>query len=182
MNELNVIVKEMQGVIEKIGEEEIERFDSELQNTTRIFVAGEGRSGFMAKAFAMRLMHLGYNVFVIGETVTPSVAEGDCLIAISGSGSTQSVIHQAERSRSAGSKVVCITANGDSALAQVADTCFVLPAATKKRGENEAKSIQPLSSLFDQCLHVFCDAVCLRSSTQKTLSHEEVLSRHSNTE
>ncbi|MDN4526320.1 6-phospho-3-hexuloisomerase [Fictibacillus fluitans] len=182
MNELSVIVKEMQGVIEQIGEKEVERFFTELQKTTRIFVTGEGRSGFMAKAFAMRLMHLGYNMYVVGETVTPAVAGGDCLIAISGSGSTQSVIHQAQRSKSAGSNVVCITANEDSDLAQVADTCIVIPAATKNRGEKEAKSIQPLSSLFDQCLHVFCDAVCLKSSTRRTLSHEEVLAKHSNTE
>ena len=51
-----------------------------IRKDRRIFVAGEGRSGFSAKGFAMRLMHLGYTVYVVGETITPALREGDLLV------------------------------------------------------------------------------------------------------
>lgn len=47
----------------------IDEFIFALEDAKNIFVMGAGRSGFVAKAFAMRLMHLGYNVYVVGKTV-----------------------------------------------------------------------------------------------------------------
>jgi len=35
----------------------------------------------------MRLMHLAFDVYVLGKTITPSIGEGDLVIVISGSGS-----------------------------------------------------------------------------------------------
>ena len=132
----------------------------------------------MAKAFAMRLMHLGLNVYVVGETITPSIAKGDLTIAISGSGSTKSVISVAEN----GCRVISITTNDQSDLAHVSHEILLIPAATKNRLEHETKSIQPLSSLFDQCVHVLCDAVCLDYSLTQSISHELTYSKHSNVE
>ncbi|RJS82147.1 SIS domain-containing protein, partial [Candidatus Bathyarchaeota archaeon] len=37
----------------------------------KIFIVGMGRSGFVARAFALRLMNLGFNVYFLGETITP---------------------------------------------------------------------------------------------------------------
>ena len=55
---------------------------SPKQKTT-IFLAGAGRSGFVAKSFAMRLMHLGFYVYVFNETIAPPVQDGDIIIIIS---------------------------------------------------------------------------------------------------
>jgi 6-phospho-3-hexuloisomerase len=52
----------------------------------RIFTVGMGRSGFVARAFALRLMNLGFNVYFLGETITPAAEKGDLLVAISGTG------------------------------------------------------------------------------------------------
>ena len=49
------------------------RFDN--GNDATIFLAGSGRSGFVAKFFAMRLMHLGFHVYVFGETLVPPVGK-----------------------------------------------------------------------------------------------------------
>ena len=54
----------------------------------RVYVAGAGRSGLIARAFAMRLLHLGFDVYVVGETVTPALQPGDTLVVFSGSGET----------------------------------------------------------------------------------------------
>ncbi|AVH54882.1 MULTISPECIES: hypothetical protein [Streptomyces] len=78
------ILAEIDGVIALV-DDALESLAMTLRNAERIFVTGEGRSGLMAKAFAMRLMHLGLPVHVIGETTTPAVAQGDTARAPSGS-------------------------------------------------------------------------------------------------
>ncbi|MFC9601193.1 6-phospho-3-hexuloisomerase [Peribacillus butanolivorans] len=180
--EISIILEEVNGVFKKMNVGATELLLQQLQPATRVFIVGEGRSGFMAKAFAMRLMHLGLNVFVVGETITPSLAKGDLIIAISGSGSTSSVISVAAKGRDIGCKVFSITTNNQSDLANVSNEVLVIPAATKNRLNHETKSVQPLSSLFDQCVHVLCDAVCLNYSLSQSISHELTYSKHSNVE
>ncbi len=55
----------------------------------------QGRSGLAAKAFAMRLMHLGISSYVVGETISPAIYDDDCIIAISGSGETNTIVSAA---------------------------------------------------------------------------------------
>ena len=55
---------EIHGVAAQIDREQLRGLADALIAAERIFVTGEGRSGFMAKAFAMRLMHLGLPVSV----------------------------------------------------------------------------------------------------------------------
>ena len=59
----------------------------------RVFITGAGRSGLVGRFFVMRLVHLGKSAFVVGETTTPAINEGDLLIAISGSGNTPGAPH-----------------------------------------------------------------------------------------
>ncbi|MCC6010733.1 MAG: hypothetical protein LM588_07105, partial [Fervidicoccaceae archaeon] len=61
-------------VIEKIADEIIAR--------KRVFVYGAGRSGLVAKAFAQRLMHIGIESYVIGETINPSVKPGNIVLLV----------------------------------------------------------------------------------------------------
>ena len=64
-----------------INLDEVLQFVKILENAHRegkkVLVVGVGRSGLVARAFAMRLMHLGFRSYVLGETITPSVGEGD---------------------------------------------------------------------------------------------------------
>jgi len=46
----------------------------------RVYIAGAGRSGIIARAFALRMLHLGYDVYVVGETITPALKPGDTLV------------------------------------------------------------------------------------------------------
>ena len=66
MDVLRTIMDEIECVVSKVEKEEIDRVVNLIRKDRRIFVAGEGRSGFSAKGFAMRLMHLGYTVYVVG--------------------------------------------------------------------------------------------------------------------
>ena len=83
---LQEISDEINGVLEQVKEQELKEVMEKIRKDRRIFVDGEGRSGFSAKGFAMRLMHLGYTVYFVGETITPAVSKGDVFIAVSGSG------------------------------------------------------------------------------------------------
>jgi 6-phospho-3-hexuloisomerase len=136
----------------------------------------------MAKSFAMRLMHLGAHVYVVGETITPSLQNGDAVVAVSGSGTTKNVVNTAQKARELDCPVIAITTKIDSELAGYATLVAHIPAATKFRANNEAASIQPLGSLFDQCVHVFCDAICLSIAAKQSEDNSSAFLRHSNLE
>ena len=107
------------------------------ENGNCIFIAGTGRSGLMGRSFAMRLMHLGLKVHIIGETVTPAVQAGDILIAISESGSTKSVINVAEKCNEVGAFVISLTAEEDSVLGDLSSVNVVLPSKFNDDNPNE---------------------------------------------
>lgn len=179
MNDLvDTVLGEIRGVLATVDEGQLAELTSRLAGARRVFVTGEGRSGFMAKAFAMRLMHLGWTVHVVGETTTPAVADGDTLVAVSGSGTTAATVRVAEQARRAGATVLGVTTAAGSPLAEQAAHTLVVPAATKHRRDGEAASVQPLSSLFDQATHLLLDVVCLRLAP----GGDEALARHANTE
>lgn len=182
MNTANTILHEIDQVIRGIEEKLIQEAAETLAGSKRIFVTGEGRSGLMAKSFAMRLMHLGANVYVLGETISPALKDGDTIVAVSGSGTTKQTVWTAERAKEMNCLVIGVTANPESPLGKAAAEIIHIPAATKYRREGEAESIQPLGSLFDQCAHIIFDAICLRYGNAKKVSHEEAFKQHSNVE
>lgn len=179
---INAIQQELAGVLEQVSRDDVVELADRLFAAERVLVAGEGRSGFMAKAFAMRLMHLGLRVHVLGETTTPALAAGDTLVAVSGSGTTAGTVRAAEQAEKVGAHVLAVTTDPDSALADKAAFVLVLPAATKYRRDDEAATIQPLSSLFDQATHVVLDAVCLHLAERRGVDNTRARAAHSNTE
>ncbi|HII81332.1 MAG TPA: SIS domain-containing protein, partial [Methanosarcina sp.] len=88
---MEFIVENINEVIKLLDREAIKKMLQKILDGERVFVMGAGRSGLVAKAFAMRLMHLGFSVYVVGETTTPAVRPADVVIAISGSGETHSI-------------------------------------------------------------------------------------------
>lgn len=175
---LNCILAEISDVIHKVKVEELNQFVSCITKDKRIFVDGEGRSGLMAKGFAMRLMHIGYTVYVVGETITPAVSENDVFIVISGSGESSGVLADTKKAAEKGSKVLAVTSKLDSSIAKLAETVLIVPGTIKSdNGENRG-TIQLLSSLFDQSLHIILDAVCLMLSKRDQISNNEATKIH----
>ena len=174
------VMKGVNRVMAQVDETQLQRILPLFTHKRRIFVRGAGRSGFQAKGFAMRLMHLGYEVYVLGETITPGVKEGDLFITISGSGTTKGVLMDAISAKEKGLTLLVFTSNRQSELAQIADALVVIPGATKT-GSGIA-SIQLLSSLFDQTLHITLDVLCLMLSRQQSVTKDEILQAHVNIE
>ena len=181
-NLLQVVLGEIGGVLGKVERDEIEDLAKTLADAGPVFVAGEGRSGFMAKAFAMRLMHLGLTVYVVGETTTPSIGEGDTVVAVSGSGTTAGTVRVARQAEDVGASVHSVTTDRGSELGSLSQETLLIPAATKHRREGEASTVQPLSSLFDQATHIVLDVVCLRVAERRGVDNAAARAAHANTE
>jgi 6-phospho-3-hexuloisomerase len=179
---IDTVLQEMTSVLAKVSRDEVAALADRLDAAPRVFVSGEGRSGFMAKAFAMRLMHLGLPVHVVGETTTPSVAKRDVVVAVSGSGTTAGTVRVAEQAVEVGATVHAVTTDPDSPLARHAEVVVTVPAATKHRRAGEAATIQPLSSLFDQATHVVLDVVCLELAQRRGVDNAAARAAHANTE
>ena len=79
-----------------------------------------------------------------------------------------------------GLTLLFFTSNRQSELAQIADALVVIPGATKTGSGIE--SIQLLSSLFDQTLHITLDVLCLMLSRQQSATKDEILQAHVNIE
>src|SRR5688572_382322 len=127
-----------------------------LQPARRVFLYGRGRSGFVARAFAVRLMHLGYQTYVVGETITAPVARDDVVILVSGTGTTYPVVMTAELGRRQGATVVSITAQPDSEIARLAHVVIPL---VPPDGNGERAKLAPLGTLFETSAWLFFDAV-----------------------
>ena len=105
------ITKHALEVIDRIDEEQVDKMIQVISKSKSVFIVGSGRSELIGMAFAMRLMHLGFVVYVIGDVTTPAINKDDCLIAISGSGETRTVTIAAETASESGASVIGITAN-----------------------------------------------------------------------
>ena len=178
MDVLRTIMDEIEHVVANVKKDEIDQVIGLIQKDRRIFVAGEGRSGFSAKGFAMRLMHLGYTVYVVGETITPAIKEGDILIGVSGSGKSISVVDATRKAKEKNASVIAVTSKRESPLAGFADQILVIPGTVKGDPGEKRGSIQLLSSLFDQSLHIVLDAVCLLLSYRDNTANESATGAH----
>lgn len=138
-------------------------------NSKNVFVTGAGRSGLAAKAFAMRLMHLGISSYVVGETISPAIYDDDCIIAISGSGETNTIVSAARIAKNRGSKVLAVTSYPESTLGQLADGHLLVKGRTKKEVDDQNymkrqiygnyTSLTPLGTAFELTTLVFLDAL-----------------------
>lgn len=178
MDILDVIMNEIASVISKVDREQLEGIVKFIDKKSRVFIDGEGRSGLMGKGFAMRLMHLGYEVYAVGETINPSVKKGDIYFSISGSGESGNVVLNTKRAKEKGCYIISITSKKESSIAALSDKLLIVPGTTKGDNGEQRKSVQLLSSLFDQSLHIVLDSICLMLSKKDNMSNDEATSKH----
>ncbi|MDX8044390.1 6-phospho-3-hexuloisomerase [Gracilibacillus sp. S3-1-1] len=176
------VVEELQRTADQMKEQDTEKIVETIIEANKIFVAGTGRSGFMGKSFAMRLMHMNYNVYVVGETITPAIEKNDLLIVGSGSGETGSLLTMVEKARSVGATVLLVTTSAESSIGKVADMTVTIPAKAKAEGDNQDITIQPMGSLFEQALLLFYDSLVLSLMEKKTLQGSRMFGQHANLE
>lgn len=178
---LNMILAENIKLAEQIDFDNAARIIPLIQHAERIFLVGAGRSGLALHASAMRLMHFGLSVFVVGETTTPAIRQGDLLIAASGSGTTSTIVRAAEKAVAAGAKVAALSTTTHSPLADLAALVCILPAA-QKQDHQKTISLQYAGSLFEQSLLLLTDAIFQTLWGIDNEPAEEMWKRHANLE
>jgi 6-phospho-3-hexuloisomerase len=188
-----LMASKIRAIANKISDDDVEKFMTELLKAKRVYVIGAGRSGLVAKAFAMRLMHLGLQAYVVGETITPALNTGDVIVIFSGSGRTKTVADIAETAKDIGAHICLITSNADSRIGKIAD-CIVIIEHHRDEVEDDAmefeirqmmgehKSFAPLGTLFETASMIFGDAVISRLMEITKTDENALKNRHTNIE
>lgn len=179
---LDEVIQELNKTVYLIPELEAEKLLNSMLTSKKIFVAGAGRSGLMGKSFTMRMMHMGIDAYVVGETVTANLEPGDLLIIGSGSGETSTLIAIAEKAKKLGGTVALITTSSESTLGKLADIIIPLPGAKKDKSKSDYHTIQPMGSLFEQTMLLFYDALILKFMEIKGLDSNKMYGKHANLE
>lgn len=178
---LEMVLLENTWLLKQIDFKEVKVLVNEIQQARHIFIIAAGRSGFSMRSAAMRLMHLGLQVYFVGDTTTPAIAQGDLLIAASGSGTTSTIVRAAEKSLAAGARVVALSTQEESPLAKMASYLIHVPAAEKQDHES-SRSRQYAGSLFEQFLLLLTDAVFQSLWKLDGTPAAEMWKRHANLE
>lgn len=176
------IINELMVAAGGIDEKSAETLADQIVRARKVFVAGAGRSGLMTRAAAMRLMQMGFEVYVVGETVTPQITKDDLLIIGSGSGETKSLLSMALKAKNMQASVALVTIYPDSSIGKLADVTVKLPGAPKDQNGRDQATIQPMGSLFEQTLLLFFDALILRLMEKLEIAADAMFARHANLE
>ena len=149
-----------------------------IEAAGHIFVAGAGRSKLVASFLAMRLVHCGYKVSMVGEIVTPALKEGDLYVVISGSGGTKTLLPTIETAKSKGAKIAVVSMKAASAMSNLADLTVTI-------GNDEVFALTkglPMGTSFELSTLVFLEALIGEIIFDKDLTEEGMRSIHANLE
>lgn len=187
MESVNNVIKacdDLHHLFNNVETQDVQRLEKMLFDAPSIFIYGAGRSLLMLKAFAMRLMHIGMNVHIVGDVVTPAFRQNDILLLASASGETNSLIQVAKKAHSLGGSVALLTIFPQSTLGQLADIIVKLPAYTDKLpdGPNNVKGVLPGGSMFEESVLLLGDAMVLRLAEKKKYLLTKGFSLHANLE
>ncbi|AWX32666.1 6-phospho-3-hexuloisomerase [Methanosphaera sp. BMS] len=184
---VNEIISNVKKSTQEVNQDDLKEMINTIKEADSIFVMGLGRSGLVAKAFAMRLMHLGLNVYVVGETITPAITEKDCLIAISGSGETSYILSTTDTAIDIGSKIIAITSYPESSLGKKSDVVVEVKGRTKNENEpsyikrqisGQHQTLSPLGTLFEISALVFLDSTIAQLMYEYGLTEKDLKARH----
>lgn len=180
MNELLVSLRETLSAVEPGT---LDRIVDAMLSASGLFVVGAGRSGLVVRMFAMRLMHLGLDVHVVGETVTPAAEPADLLLCVSGTGETESVFRVLERAQHLGVQILLLTAKPSSRMGEIAHHVIRIPATTKHTvAETEEADSQIPGTPFEQAALVILEATVNELALKLRSTHQERIQRHANLE
>ena len=166
-------------VLARVSATEVSDFEKLLLSARRIFVTGLGRTGLMARGFAMRLMHLGRRVYHVGDVITPGIRRGDVLVICSRTGRSPVLLYYIAIAKKAGARVAVVTGVRKSPVGKRADAVLHLPTEAKiaPRGKRAPADL-PLGSLFEQALLLALDHVVVRLMGSLALTEDDLRRIH----
>ena len=179
---IELIQSELADVLKRVEPGPIEALIDAICSAEQVFLYGQGRTGFVSRAFAVRLMHLGMNVHFVGETTTAPITQRDLCIVNSGTGETRFCYHVAVAAKEAGATLATLTAHPPARIGRMADIVILIPAPTKGQAFGPAASRQPAGSLFEQAAMMILETIVLMLIDRLGRSPSSMLERHTNIE
>jgi len=178
MDTQKLIMDKISSVLASTDKSQAGELKKYIDGASRIFVAGAGRSRLVSSFLAMRLVHCGYQVSMVGEIVTPALQEGDLYIVISGSGGTKTLLPTLETAKSKGAKIAVVSMKSSSAMSNIADLTVTM-------GNDEVFALTkglPMGTSFELSTLVFLEALIGEIVFDKGLSEESMRAVHANLE
>lgn len=169
------VLRDLDRVLKAVPERQTASFCASLLGSRRVFVYGLGRSGLVARAFGMRLVQMGREATIVGDTTTPAIRAGDLLVVCSRTGRSPILHHALKLGHRVGARAVTVVGSRGTPLARDADLVVRLPMEAA-RGERT----QPMGSLFEQALLLYLDSVVLRLMARLEKTAEDLERVHSN--
>jgi 6-phospho 3-hexuloisomerase len=167
------LIEEILSIVRKIKKEEFEKIEKLIKKREKIFVYGLGRSGLIGRCFCMRLFHLGFNSYFVGETITPAFTEKDLMIFISKTGERPILLELAKICKRKKGKILTITSNKKSKLSKISDYLVHIPCGN---------SIQFGNSLFEQVCFLFLEGFVQFYIEKNKIDYNFMKKRHTNLE
>ncbi len=174
------VLDEIKDCLMKITKPEIEALTGQIDPDIRIFCDAAGRSRLQMEGFAMRLAQMGFKVYIVGEPTAPAIEAGDVLVTASASGETPVLVQHSRKAKEIGAKRLLITASPESSLGLMSDSMLILHAQSKT--DTRKVSMQPMGSLFEQCLMLIFDIIVLCLMDKYGISGEDMYEHHANLE
>ena len=168
---MHLAFNELQNLHKSLKDDEIKLFIDKILNCKgKIIGLGAGRMGYSLQAFIMRLSHLGYNAYMIGDTTLPRIGVGDCVIVNSSSGETQSIYLLSSLAKLHGASIMTITHNSESSIAKESDYLLTYQPIQSK---------QIMKTAYEQFTYILLDSIAQELSMRGVLTLEEIEKNHS---
>ncbi len=180
--EIKKVVTEISNTTTAIDEEQVHALVAEILKAEKVFFVGVGRVLLSLQAITKRLAHLGIETHYVGSITEPAITDKDLLIVGSGSGESLFPVAIAKKAKVNNARVAHIGANPKCSMAEYSDVFVKIPVATKFSNPDEIKSVQPMTSLFEQSLLVLGDTIALMIVEEKGLDLHSLWQHHANLE
>lgn len=176
------IIKELENTMSSIVDGDVLALVGHIQRADKVFFVGVGRVLLSLQAVAKRLAHLGISTYVVGQITEPAITAQDLLIVGSGSGESMFPLGIAKKAHSLGATVAHIGSNPESTMRAYTDTFVRIPVQTKLGKPDEVRSIQPMTSLFEQALLLLGDTIALMIVREQDIDMHNLWQFHANLE
>jgi 6-phospho-3-hexuloisomerase len=169
-------------VLDRVDATEEEKAVALIAGARRIALYGVGREGLQIKGFAMRLYHLGLKVSMVGDMTATPVGTDDLLIVSAGPGPFSTVEALVGVARSAGTKVLLLTAVPGWAD-KTADQQLVVPAPIfRDNNSPDAANIPMGGTIYEGALYVLFEDLIVQIRDRLGITIDDMRANHTNLE
>ena len=141
-----------------------------INNKSLVVGLGAGRMGYSMQAFVMRLSHLGFKSFMIGDTSLPRIDSKSLVLINSSSGETPSLLLYAHQARDENSNIITFTAEANSTIANLSNLIMPIP---------KIATNQIMKTIYEQYTYLLFDYLAALILDKSGLDKGWVINNHS---